>query len=109
MKIIAALLLTAGIGVAAPGLAQHHVHGPQALKPADNQAYRASGTVKSVDAGRLSASVAHAEIPALSWPAMTMTFKLKDRALAERLRTGERIEFKFIQSGNDYLIVDARH
>lgn len=109
MRIPPLLLLAAGAALALPAAAQHHLHGRQATEPAGNQAYRASGTVQSIDAEGLSASVAHADIPALSWPAMTMTFKVKDRALAERLHAGERIEFKFILSGKDYVIVDARH
>lgn len=69
-------------------------------------AHKASGTVKSVDAAKGSASIAHGAIQSLEWPAMTMTFKLKDKAMAGSLKPGEKIDFNFVQSGKDYVITE---
>jgi len=54
--------------------------------------YRARGVVKSIDAKRPSIEIEHEDIPDLM-PAMTMEFHVKEAALLEGIKTGDRIEF----------------
>ena len=94
MKRLVALTLAVVIAVAAlPTAAQEH---------------RTTGVVKSVDAQKHSASIAHGPVPSLNWPGMTMSFKVKDDATLARLKPGAKIEFGFVQSGHDYIITDVR-
>jgi Cu(I)/Ag(I) efflux system membrane fusion protein len=58
------------------------------------QTHRGSGTVQSVDAAAGTLEVEHNAIPTLQWPAMTMEFKAKDKALLAELKPGDRIEFE---------------
>lgn len=71
-------------------------------------AHKAGGTVKSVDAAKGSVSIAHGAVQSLHWPAMTMTFRLKDKAMAGDLKPGDKVDFSFVQSGKDYLITEIR-
>ena len=72
------------------------------------ETHKGKGTVKSVDAGKGTVSLAHDPIKSMNWPAMNMTFKAKDKAMLEKLKTGAKVEFSFEQSGKDYLITDIK-
>ena len=54
--------------------------------------YTSRGVVKSIDGKRPSIEIDHEEIPGLM-PAMTMDFYLKDGALLNGIKPGDRIEF----------------
>ena len=44
----------------------------------------------------------------LKWPAMTMTFKVADKALLGKLAEGRKVEFAFEQRGKDYVITGVK-
>lgn len=67
----------------------------QAAKPA---AVRATGTIKAINMQKSTATIAHGDIPALKWPAMTMGFKATPEQLA-LLQVGEQVEFEFNSEG----------
>ena len=68
------------------------------------QAHRGAGTVKSVDLGKGTVTIAHGPIASMNWPAMTMTFKIKDAKILESVKPGQTIVFQFIQQGRDYVV-----
>lgn len=61
------------------------------------QIYRTSGRVQSI-AGR-SITLAHGAVPALQWPAMTMTFALAEPVRLEGVAVGSQVEFAFDMVG----------
>ena len=72
------------------------------------QTHHGTGTVKSVNIDKGTMVLAHAAIQSLNWPAMTMNFKAKDKALLEKVKPGADVEFSFVQSGKDYVVTDIR-
>lgn len=64
----------------------------------------ASGTIRTMDLQRGSVTIAHGPVPALSWPAMTMTFTVRNTALLRGLGRGDSVEFTFRQEGSSYVI-----
>lgn len=66
------------------------------------------GVVKSVDAKDAVITIAHEPIKSLSWPAMTMGFKVKDKRLVEKIKAGDKVAFTFVQAGNDYVVTAIR-
>ncbi|WP_438943900.1 efflux RND transporter periplasmic adaptor subunit [Sphingobium baderi] len=44
-----------------------------------------------------SVTLSHEPVPAIGWPAMTMTFQLPDPKIARGLKTGDRVRFGFDQ------------
>ena len=52
-----------------------------------------TGVIKAIDAKVGTLTIQHGPIPAVSWPAMTMTFKATPPALLTGLRVGETISF----------------
>ena len=51
------------------------------------------GTVRSIDGERRTVAIAHGPIPALNWPAMTMTFAVREPGMLRGLARGDRVEF----------------
>jgi Cu/Ag efflux protein CusF len=66
--------------------------------------HKGAGTVKNIDAIKGMVPLAHGPIVSLNWPAMTMSFKLKDTALAKGIKTGDAVDFELIPSGSDYVV-----
>lgn len=68
----------------------------------------AKGLVKDVDLTSGTVSVAHEPIKSLNWPAMTMTFKVPDKALFKRLPKGKQVEIEFVQDGKSYIVTKVK-
>ena len=70
--------------------------------------HQAVGVVKKADAKAGTVSLAHEPVATLKWPAMTMTFKVADKALLDKLGAGRKVEVAFEQRGKDYVITSVR-
>jgi Cu(I)/Ag(I) efflux system membrane fusion protein len=57
--------------------------------------YESVGRVEQISLA--SVTLSHQPVPAIGWPAMTMTFKLADPALAQGVKVGDRVAFGFDQ------------
>lgn len=66
------------------------------------------GVVKSVDPATGSITLAHEPIKTLNWPAMTMGFKVKDKALLDKVKPGDKVQFSLTQSGKDYVVTSIK-
>ena len=51
------------------------------------------GMIKAIDAKKGMLTIQHGPIPAVSWPAMTMTFKATPASLLTGLKVGQTIGF----------------
>ena len=63
-----------------------------------------TGTVKKIDAAKRVVTLAHGPIASLRWPAMTMSFELKDAALAKGIKAGDAVDFELVRSQDSYVI-----
>lgn len=89
------LLAIAALGVSATGaLAHGQDHGEHAghAAPAAGSV-EGTGVVKKIDAKTGSVTIAHDPIKALNWPAMTMPFKVADKALLAKVKVGAKVRF----------------
>lgn len=57
--------------------------------------YETVGKIEQITAN--SVTLSHEPVPAIGWPAMTMTFQLPDARVARGLKTGDRVRFGFDQ------------
>ncbi|MEO8486870.1 MAG: copper-binding protein [Betaproteobacteria bacterium] len=81
----------------------------QAMKQQTTSAsHKGAGIVKSVNAADGIVTLAHEPVKSLNWPAMTMSFKVRDKPLAGKLKPGDKVDFTFIRSGNDYVITGIK-
>jgi Cu(I)/Ag(I) efflux system periplasmic protein CusF len=88
IRIMAAALITAPVfAQTASDHASHHAD--SAGKPAA----ATDGEVRKVDKGAGKLTIRHGEIRNLEMPAMTMVFTVKDPAMLQRLKEGDKIKF----------------
>lgn len=75
------------------------------MKAPDGQGHKGRGTVKKVDAKAGKVTLAHEPIPSLDFPAMSMDFRVKDKAALGTLKPGAKVEFELVKgSGDEYEI-----
>ena len=82
--------------------------GKASAKASPAKLHKGAGTVTAVDNAMGKVTIAHGPVATLKWPAMTMAFGVKDKALLEKLPTGKKVEFEFTQQGSDYTITSAK-
>jgi Cu(I)/Ag(I) efflux system membrane fusion protein len=69
---------------------------PTVAKPSARSAlYETVGNIERITAN--SVTLSHEPVPAIGWPAMTMTFHLSNASIARGLKTGDRVRFGFDQ------------
>lgn len=112
MKHTKTLVLLAALAVAAGGaLAQQKMEGMKDMPmagAAQGEAHHASGTVKKLDLSKGMVTLAHGPVASLDWPAMTMGFKVKDKALFDKFAVGKQVEFDFVKEGAGFTVTAVR-
>ncbi|CAN7584132.1 efflux RND transporter periplasmic adaptor subunit [Phenylobacterium sp. LjRoot225] len=79
------------------GLQAQPLSAAPATPPPQPQAalYETRGRIEALTTDSITLS--HEPVPAIGWPAMTMTFKLGSPALAKGVKVGDRVAFRFEQ------------
>lgn len=103
---LALALLVAACGSSQDGNSQKPAaaDGGTGTAPADSF-YSGTGTVQSVSGDEV--AIAHGPIPAIGWPAMTMTFTAPP-GMAGTLKTGDRVEFSFRKTDGAYVLTAVK-
>jgi Cu(I)/Ag(I) efflux system protein CusF len=89
---IASALFTAGAAWAAGD----HKHGHDAPKPAvvaQTTAEMTEGEVRKVDKEAKKITLKHGELKNLGMPGMTMVFQVKDPAVLDQVKVGDKVRF----------------
>lgn len=60
--------------------------------------------VRKVDKDNGKLTLKHAEIKSLDMPPMTMVFTVKDKALLDKVKAGDKVRFKAEQAGGAYVV-----
>ena len=66
------------------------------------------GEVRKIDLEAGKVTLKHADIKSLDMPAMTMVFVVKDKAMLDKLKTGDKIRFKAINDGGKYTLTEIQ-
>jgi Cu(I)/Ag(I) efflux system protein CusF len=77
-------------------------------KKSQAKTHKGTGVVKNVDAAGGKVTIAHGPISSIKWPAMNMTFSVKDKKMLEKLAPEKKVEFQFEQRGSDYVITSIK-
>ena len=80
----------------------------QANKGSKAARHEAVGTVKSVDPAAGTVTLAHGPVKSLNWPAMTMGFTVKDKALFDKLSVGKKVDVEIVQQDSNYVITAVK-
>lgn len=81
-------------GIAARPIGSAAPAAPPAAKPSP-ALYETVGKIEQITAN--SVTLSHEPVPAIGWPAMTMTFALLNPSIAQGLKNGDRVRFGFDQ------------
>jgi Cu(I)/Ag(I) efflux system protein CusF len=106
---VAALAIQVGPAIAQSGdMKDPHAQHMAADKKAQPATYKASGVVKKIDAAKGRVTLAHGAVPELKWPAMTMVFTVKDKALLDKFAVDKKIDFEFVEQGKSYVVTAVK-
>jgi Cu(I)/Ag(I) efflux system membrane fusion protein len=85
---------------AAHGGGHGDAHGASGAAPATSDAiYTAKGMVVGMDGNAGTITIRHEPVPAVRWPAMTMSFRLEEPSVAEGVKQGDAVRFDFRNDG----------
>ncbi len=105
------LLLISLLPAATPTMAQGNdmkgmkgMDMPAQTSTAPKATHLAHGIVKAIDLKGGQVTIAHAPVNTLNWPAMTMAFLIKDKALFSKLSVGKEIQFEITPMGQGYMV-----
>ena len=102
-------VLAAALAVAAPALAANHDHGSHHAAPGQTAGASgafADGEVKKVDKSAGKVTIKHGPLEALDMPPMTMVFRVKDPAMLDKMKAGDKIRFKPEKVGGNYTVTE---
>lgn len=108
MKYISTLLatLTISIGIPFNALADEANKAPVASAKSSSAASMTEGEVKKVDKDAGKITLKHGPLLNLDMPAMTMVFRVKDAAMLDQVKPGDRVKF-IAEKSNGALTVTA--
>jgi len=66
--------------------------------------HKTSAVVKAVDPVNSKVTLDHDQVKTLNWPAMTMTFGVKEKSLLDKLAVGKKVDVEFTQQGSNYVV-----
>lgn len=70
--------------------------------------HKTTAVVKKADPKAGTVTLDHEPVKSLNWPAMSMAFQVRDKALMDKLTAGRKVEVEFEQRGKDYVITSAK-
>lgn len=101
-----ATALVCSVLVGAPVLAQHSDHDHAAHSATAAVADTTEGEIKKVDKEAKKLTIKHGELKNMGMGAMTMAFRVKDPAMLEMVKAGDKVKFT-VEKVNGALTVTA--
>lgn len=109
MNHLASALLVSAL-LTGPALAQqkaddhsaHHAASPATA--AASSADMADGEVRRIDKGTGKITLRHGEIKHLDMPGMTMVFQVKDPALLDKVKVGDKVKFRAEKTAAGFVV-----
>jgi len=70
--------------------------------------HKATGVVTRTDPAKGKVTIKHEPVQSLNWPTMTMAFTVKDKAMLDKLKKDQKVDFEFVQQGKDYVVTSIK-
>ena len=106
------LVLTAMLAGASSAYATSHGSAPMMKDDAKKEmpmaasSDMAEGEIRKVDMDTKKITIKHGEIKNLDMPGMTMVFQVKDPAMLEKVKAGDKVRFKAEKAGGAIVVTD---
>ena len=98
-----AAAVTLGLGAQAQTAAA-----PKAVAQAAAPVEFTDGEVRKVDKEGKKITLKHGEIKNLGMPAMAMVFQVKDSAVLDKFKTGDKVRFKAANDAGKYIVTEIQ-
>ena len=98
--IVSALILGSHVANAAS-----HAGAPMAAAPSSDMA---DGEIRKVDMDSKKITIKHGEIKNLDMPGMTMVFQVKDPAMLDKVKAGDKVRFKAEKAGGAIVVTEIQ-
>ena len=66
------------------------------------------GEVRKIDMEGSKITLKHADIKNLDMPGMTMVFVVKDKAMLDKLKAGDKVKFKAINDAGKFIVTEIQ-
>jgi Cu(I)/Ag(I) efflux system periplasmic protein CusF len=99
-----ALSLAAAVIFAPAVHADDAHHAKKSAAGATQPAAMAEGEVRKVDKDAKKITIKHGPLENLDMPAMTMVFQVKDPALLDKVKAGDKVRFHAEKAGGAFLV-----
>jgi Cu(I)/Ag(I) efflux system periplasmic protein CusF len=107
-----AALTGASFALSLPGIAQAMDHGSHgktgATAKPTSPADMADGEIKKIDKDNKKLTIKHGEIKNLDMPGMTMVFQVKDAAMIDGVKVGDKIRFAAEKGATGYVVSEIQ-
>lgn len=104
--LITVLFLGAGLAFQASADDSHRHHATNEAKPAAAaSAALTEGEVRKIDKAAGKITIKHGPIPQFDMPAMTMVYRVKDKAMLDQLKPGDKIKFDADGVGGEFTVL----
>jgi Cu/Ag efflux protein CusF len=101
-KLLPAVLLAAAMS--APWVHANEEHHKPAAGASQAAESLSEGEVRKVDKDAQKITVRHGPLANLDMPAMTMVFQVKDAAMLDKVKTGDKVKFRAEKVGGAFTI-----
>ena len=103
------LLATLTLTLLAPlGIHADDKHHPGPAATAATVTDMTDGEVRKIDLEAGKVTLKHADIKNLDMPAMTMVFVVKDKALLDKLKVGDKVRFRAVNEAGKFTVTDIQ-
>ena len=85
---------------------KHPAGKPAAVKSAVDTTNMADAEVRKVDKDAKKITLKHGELKNLEMPAMTMVFQVKDTALLDKVKAGDKVKFRAEKVVSGYAVTE---
>lgn len=101
------------VACGAPALAQaqatdHSAHHGAAHAAPAAAAEMTAGEVRKIDRNAAKLTLKHGEIKNLDMPPMTMVFNVRDKAMLDQVKAGDKVLFTAVNEAGKYTVTDIR-
>lgn len=105
----ASIVLLAALALPGAALAQsnagHDTRHPADTRIAQAASAMADGEVRRIDKDAQKMTIKHGPIPSLDMPPMTMVYRVKDPAMLEQVKPGDKIRFTADKVGGAFTVM----
>ena len=79
---------------------------PPAASAAAATTELADGEIRKIDKENKKITLKHGDIKSLDMPGMTMVFQVKDAAMLDQVKVGDKVKFQAEKSGNNFVVTE---